>query len=111
MAEATAKLHTVSWGDPDAENTALLVHGLTGRADAFRALAERLESDRLKGWRLLAADLRGRGNTGKVEGAAGIPAHASPPPARISEPRSSGSVAMASSPPLPTCQLSRGRSA
>jgi hypothetical protein len=31
-------------GDPDAPNTALLVHGLTGRADAFRALAENLES-------------------------------------------------------------------
>ncbi len=27
------------------------------------------------GWRLLAADLRGRGATGKVEGAAGIPVH------------------------------------
>ena len=76
MAEATAKLHTVSWGDPDAENTALLVHGLTGRADAFRALAERLESGGLKGWRMLAVDLRGRGDTGKVEGPAGIPAHA-----------------------------------
>jgi pimeloyl-ACP methyl ester carboxylesterase len=27
------------------------------------------------GWRLLTADLRGRGSTGKVEGAAGIPVH------------------------------------
>ena len=76
MAAATAKLRTVSWGDPDADRTALLVHGLTGRADAFRALAEDLESNGLTGWRLLAADLRGRGATGKVEGPAGIPAHA-----------------------------------
>jgi alpha-beta hydrolase superfamily lysophospholipase len=44
MTDATADLNTVSWGDPDAPNTALLVHGLTGRADAFRTLAENLES-------------------------------------------------------------------
>lgn len=75
MAGATAKLRTVSWGDPDADRTALLVHGLTGRADAFLALAEGLESNGLTGWRFLAADLRGRGDTGKVEGPAGIPAH------------------------------------
>jgi pimeloyl-ACP methyl ester carboxylesterase len=71
----TADLRTVSWGDPDAPNTALLVHGLTGRADAFRALAEDLEAEGLAGWRFLAADLRGRGATGRVEGQAGIPAH------------------------------------
>ena len=76
MATESAKLHTVSWGDPDADDTALLVHGLTGRADAFRALAERLESGGLVGWRLLAVDLRGRGDTGRVEGPAGIPTHA-----------------------------------
>ncbi len=76
MADATADLNTVSWGDPDAPNTALLVHGLTGRADAFRALAEELESGGLTGWRLLAVDLRGRGATGSVEGPAGIPVHA-----------------------------------
>jgi lipase len=75
MPEARARLHTVSWGDSDAENTALLVHGLTGRADAFRSLAERLEARGIAGWRLLAVDLRGRGNTGKVQGPAGIPAH------------------------------------
>jgi pimeloyl-ACP methyl ester carboxylesterase len=75
MTDATADLNTVSWGDPDAPNTALLVHGLTGRIDAFRALAERLESRGLTGWRLLAVDLRGRGATGRVEGPAGIPVH------------------------------------
>ena len=72
----TADLNTILWGDPDAENTALLVHGLTGRASAFRALAQELEARGLRGWRLLAVDLRGRGATGRVEGTVGIPAHA-----------------------------------
>ena len=76
MTDAPADLNTVFWGDPDAENTALLVHGLTGRADAFRALAEELEARGLTGWRLLVVDLRGRGATGRMEGKVGIPAHA-----------------------------------
>jgi pimeloyl-ACP methyl ester carboxylesterase len=76
MTGTTANLNTVSWGDPGADKTALLVHGLTGRAEAFLALAERLEAGGLTGWRLLAVDLRGRGATGKVEGPAGIPVHA-----------------------------------
>lgn len=75
MADTTASLRTVSWGDPGAQQTALLVHGLTGRADAFRALAGELQSRGLSGWRLLAPDLRGRGDTGRVEGPAGIPRH------------------------------------
>jgi pimeloyl-ACP methyl ester carboxylesterase len=75
LADATADLRTVTWGDPDAQDTALLVHGLTGRADAFRALVEELESGGLTGWRFMAVDLRGRGATGRVEGSAGIPVH------------------------------------
>ena len=35
MTDATADLRTVSWGDPGAPNTALLVHGLTGRQAYF----------------------------------------------------------------------------
>jgi pimeloyl-ACP methyl ester carboxylesterase len=76
LPDARADLNTVTWGDPGAENTALLVHGLTGRADAFRALVEELESEGLTGWRFLAVDLRGRGDTRPVNGTAGIPAHA-----------------------------------
>ena len=76
MTDATADLNTVSFADPDAENTALLVHGLTGRADAFRALADGLEAEGLTGWRLLAVDLRGRGATGRMGGKVGIPTHA-----------------------------------
>jgi pimeloyl-ACP methyl ester carboxylesterase len=75
MSDGAADLYTVSWGDPGAQNTAVLVHGLTGRAEAFRALAEELESDGLAGWRFLAVDLRGRGATGKVGGPAGIEVH------------------------------------
>jgi lipase len=75
VSDATADLRTDSWGDPDAQETALLVHGLTGRADAFRALVEELESEGLTAWRFLAVDLRGRGATGSVGGQAGIPAH------------------------------------
>ena len=76
MTDATADLRTVSWGDQDAPNTALLVHGLTGRADNFRALTEELlEAEGLAGWRILAVDLRGRGATGRVGGPVGIPAH------------------------------------
>jgi lipase len=75
MSDGAADLYTVSWGDPNAQNTAVLVHGLTGRAEAFRALAEKLESEGLAGWRFLAADLRGRGATGKMEGPAGIQVH------------------------------------
>ena len=58
MTGVIADLKSVSWGDSDAPDTALLVHGLTGRTDAFRALAGKLG---LAGWQLLAADLRGRG--------------------------------------------------
>jgi lipase len=76
VTDAPADLNTVFWGDPDAANTALLVHGLTGRADAFHALAEELEARGLTGCRLLVVDLRGRGATGRMEGKAGIPAHA-----------------------------------
>jgi pimeloyl-ACP methyl ester carboxylesterase len=75
VTDATADLRTISRGDPDAPNTALLVHGLTGRADAFRALTEELEAQGLSGWRFLAVDLRGRGETGRIDGTAGIPAH------------------------------------
>ncbi len=75
MTDAPADLRTISWGDPSAPNSALLVHGLTGRAEAFRAIVEELEAEGLEGWRFLAVDLRGRGETGRIDGTAGIPAH------------------------------------
>jgi pimeloyl-ACP methyl ester carboxylesterase len=60
VADTPADLRTISWGDPSAPNTALLVHGLTGRAEAFRVLVDELETEGLAGWRFLAVDLRGR---------------------------------------------------
>ena len=75
MSEGAANLYTVSWGDPGAQNTAVLIHGLTGRTEVFRALVEELDSDGLADWRFLAVDLRGRGATGKVGGPAGIEVH------------------------------------
>ena len=75
-----AELQTVEWGDADAPNTALLVHGLTGRAEAFEALAEGLDPARgIPGgpWRFVAPDLRGRGaSRGIAGGEGGIPEHA-----------------------------------
>ncbi|MBV9455197.1 MAG: alpha/beta hydrolase [Rubrobacter sp.] len=72
-------LSTVEWGVPEAPHAALLVHGLTGRAEAFEALVEGL--DPANGmpddtWWFVAPDLRGRGASreiGAVQG--GIPEH------------------------------------
>lgn len=74
-----ANLKTVEWGAADAPNTALLVHGLTGRGESFEALAWTL--DPAGGisngpWRFLAPDLRGRGASEELAGDdGGIPEH------------------------------------
>ena len=73
-------LKTVEWGDSGAPRTALLVHGITGRAESFEALAEKLgPAAGIPGgpWRFIAPDLRGRGDSREItvsEG--GIPEHA-----------------------------------
>lgn len=75
-----AELRTVEWGRGDAPNAALLVHGLTGRAGVFEALAEELDpAEGIPGgaWRFIAPDLRGRGASRDIaEGEGGIPEHA-----------------------------------
>ena len=75
----TASLKTTEWGPGNAPNVALLVHGLTGRAGAFDALAERLDPTHgIPGgaWRFVAPDLRGRGASRDVaRGEGGIPEH------------------------------------
>jgi pimeloyl-ACP methyl ester carboxylesterase len=67
-------------GGADGPRTALLVHGLTGRAEAFEALVDKLAPTvGIPGgpWRLLAPDLRGRGASREMaRGEGGIPEHA-----------------------------------
>ena len=73
-------LRAVEWRDADAPNVALLVHGLTGRAEAFEALVEKLDpAAGVSGdpWRFIASDLRGRGASKEIAvGEGGIPEHA-----------------------------------
>jgi pimeloyl-ACP methyl ester carboxylesterase len=75
-----ANLKTVEWGVANVPNTALLVHGLTGRGESFEALAEKLDpAGGIPGgpWRFLAPDLRGRGDSKEIPGGkGGIPEHA-----------------------------------
>ncbi len=72
-------LKTAEWGVVDAPRTALLVHGLTGRAEAFEPLAEKLDpAAGVPGgpWRFLAPNLRGRGASKEVpKGGGGIGEH------------------------------------
>ena len=53
------KLHHLAWGDPKAP-ALVCVHGLTGSGHAFDGLARRM-SDR---YRVIAVDVRGRGDSG-----------------------------------------------
>ena len=74
-----ANLKTIEWGSTDASRTALLVHGLTGRAEAFEVLADKLDpAAGVPGgpWRFLAPNLRGRGASREIAGEGGIPEHA-----------------------------------
>lgn len=57
-------------GDPDAE-TVLLIHGVTSSHLAWQWLVERFP-----GVRFLAPDLRGRGGSNRLDGPAGMEAHA-----------------------------------
>ncbi|MDH3205987.1 MAG: alpha/beta hydrolase [Gemmatimonadota bacterium] len=53
----------LEWGPPDAPRTAVCVHGLTGCARDFDALAESLAP---AGWRLICPDLVGRGDSDRL---------------------------------------------
>lgn len=64
MEARSADLETVEWGKGEATRVALLVHGLTGSAEAFELLVEDLdpaEGSPGRAWLFIAPDLRGRG--------------------------------------------------
>ena len=60
-----APLNIMRWGDPSAKKIAVALHGITANGGAFsqpaRLLAER-------GWRVLAPDMRGHGESGRGDG-------------------------------------------
>ncbi|MCS3844140.1 alpha/beta fold hydrolase [Microbacterium sp. AK031] len=56
---APVQLPQLSWGDPDARNTALLVHGLGSSAALMWRLGDALAN---AGWHAVAVDLRGHGD-------------------------------------------------
>ncbi|MCE7481804.1 MULTISPECIES: alpha/beta fold hydrolase [Microbacterium] len=56
---APVQLPRISWGNPDANSTALLVHGLGSSAALMWRLGDALAN---AGWHAVAADLRGHGD-------------------------------------------------
>lgn len=59
------------WGDDDAAQSVLLVHGVTASHQSWPLVAEALE-----GVRVIAPDLRGRGLSNTLPGPYGMPQHA-----------------------------------
>jgi pimeloyl-ACP methyl ester carboxylesterase len=56
----TTPLNVMQWGDPAAQKTAVALHGITANGGAF-AKPARLMAQR--GWRVLAPDMRGHGES------------------------------------------------
>jgi pimeloyl-ACP methyl ester carboxylesterase len=61
----TASLNVMQWGDPAAPKTAVAFHGITANAGAFARPARRMAQ---RGWRVLAPDLRGHGESPRGAG-------------------------------------------
>jgi pimeloyl-ACP methyl ester carboxylesterase len=60
-----APLNLMQWGDPAAKKTAVALHGITANGGSF-ARPARLMAER--GWRVLAPDLRGHGESPRGDG-------------------------------------------
>ncbi|MFT5197354.1 MAG: pimeloyl-ACP methyl ester carboxylesterase, partial [Cellvibrionaceae bacterium] len=52
------KLHTLTWGDPTAERSAVLIHGVTSNAQSWIRVGPRLAE---QGYYVVAPNLRGHG--------------------------------------------------
>lgn len=63
------RTHTLNWGEPGDEPVILLLHGLASNARIWELTAPHLAS---QGWRVIAPDLRGHGQTDKPEGSYGF---------------------------------------
>lgn len=58
-------LNVMRWGDPAAERTVVALHGITANGGAFTQPARLLAE---QGWRVLAPDMRGHGESAKGDG-------------------------------------------
>lgn len=59
------KLHTLTWGDDAAEQTAVLIHGVTSNAQSWVRVGPRLAE---QGYYVVAPSLRGHGQSQKADG-------------------------------------------
>lgn len=59
------KLHTLTWGDPSAERSAVLIHGVTSNAQSWIRVGPLLAEE---GYYVVAPNLRGHGQSEKVDG-------------------------------------------
>ncbi|MCB0026454.1 MAG: alpha/beta fold hydrolase, partial [Anaerolineales bacterium] len=59
------KLHALTWGDPAAERSAVLIHGVTSNSQSWIRVGPRLAE---QGYYVVAPDLRGHGDSPKADG-------------------------------------------
>ena len=65
MNKTIMKLHTLSWGDSQAAQSAVLIHGVTSNAQSWARVGPRLAAT---GIYTVAPDLRGHGSSPKCDG-------------------------------------------